>query len=286
MKFLSYRKNGTEHLGMLADSEHVLAISETSPNLPQSMQSLIERGAKGLAEIQASQAGLKKLDLASLDMLPPLPNPPAIFCAGLNYKVHQQEIGRARPEHPMIFLRLSRSQIAHKQALIKPECSDTLDWEGELVVVIGKGGRHIDRDSAMDHIFGYSIYNDGSIREYQRHTTQFGLGKYFENTGAFGPVVVTADEFGDPYDKELKTFLNDREVQSTSIALMDHQIEDIIAYLSTAVHLRPGDIICTGTPGGVGASRKPPIYMQAGDFIEVMISGIGTLRNPILAERK
>ena len=165
-----------------------------------------------------------------------------------------------------------------------PTCSDSLDWEGELAVVIGKGGRHIATDHASTHIFGYSIYNEGSVREFQRHSKQYGLGKNFQASGAFGPVIVTADEFGDPYQHKIETRISGELVQSASISLMLHKINEVIAYLSTATELQAGDVICTGTPAGVGVAMQPRRFLQDGETLEVSISGIGKLSNPVRAE--
>jgi 2-keto-4-pentenoate hydratase/2-oxohepta-3-ene-1,7-dioic acid hydratase in catechol pathway len=169
--------------------------------------------------------------------------------------------------------------------MIKPKLSDRFDYEGELAVIIGKPGRHIAEKDAFSHIIGYSCYNDGSVRDFQRHTHQWAPGKNFEGTGGFGPWMVTADEWREPYKQTLKTRLNGQEVQNTSIELQVFNIETVIAYLSKITTLQPGDVISTGTPGGVGDRRTPPLYMKPGDTVEVDISGIGVLRNPIAAEK-
>ena len=269
----------------MAGAEGIVALDAVDPGLPGSLAGVAGLAADQLAaigEALASAAPTHQLDAVTL--LPPVPAPPALFCVGLNYKAHREETGKARDGHPVMFFRLGRGQVAHGAAMVRPKVSDSLDWEGELAVIIGRGGRHIAREDAFNHVFGYSIYNDGSVREFQRHTSQFVMGKVFEGTGGFGPWVVTADEMGDPYAQTLETTLNGARVQFTSIDDMDHRIEDIIAYLSIAVTLQAGDVILTGTPGGVGDRRTPPVYMRGGDEIAVTISGIGTLRNPVVDE--
>ena len=286
MKFLTFMHQGFAHLGwLLKDEQTVLSVDPKDDNMPQSIVDLIKRGPyaiKQLIEAQ-EQETLERHDIHEIELLEPLV-PGSIFCIGLNYSDHASEVGKDLSEHPTLFFRLPRSHVAHRQPLLVPTCSKTLDWEGELVVVIGKRGRHIATDHARAHIFGYSIYNEGSVREFQKHSSQFGLGKNFQASGAFGPVIVTADEFGDPYDHEIQTRIDGELVQSASTSLMLHRIENLIAYLSTAMELHPGDIICTGTPGGVGVAQKPRRFLRDGETIEVSISGIGTLVNPIRDE--
>ena len=184
----------------------------------------------------------------------------------------------------MFFIRTNHGLIGPYDPIIRPNISDMLDFEGELAVIIGKGGRHISKENAHDHIAGYAIFNDATIRDWQRHTIQFCPGKNFEGTGPLGPWMVTPDEFGDPYTQSLTTRLNGEQVQHTSIADMDHKIDKQIEYLSTIHTLRPGDIISTGTPGGVGARREPQLWMKPGDIISVEITGLGKIENEIKQE--
>ena len=184
----------------------------------------------------------------------------------------------------MLFLRIAQSLVAHQQPMIRPRVSDKLDFEGELAVIIGKRGRHIAKQDALDHVAGYACFNEGSVRDWQRHTSQYGPGKNFQGTGAFGPWMVTADEMGDPYAQTLTTRLNGAQVQHEAISALDYKIEDLIEYISTFTTMNPGDVISTGTPGGVGARRDPPLFMKPGDRVAVEISGIGTLENPIEGE--
>ena len=225
------------------------------------------------------------IPVSEVKFLPVIPNPDKIFCAGLNYRSHVEETGRTESEKPVIFLRLAASQVGHGQPMIRPTVSTQFDYEGELAVVIGKRGRHIPRDKALDYIAGYSCYNDGSLRDWQRHTSQWTPGKNFPATGAFGPWLVTADEIPDPTKLSLATRLNGQTVQSATVDLLIFSIPELIEYVSAWSELAPGDVIATGTPGGVGFKRTPPLLMKAGDTVDVEISTVGTLSNPIEDER-
>jgi 2-keto-4-pentenoate hydratase/2-oxohepta-3-ene-1,7-dioic acid hydratase in catechol pathway len=220
----------------------------------------------------------------ALEFLPVIPDPRQIFCVGVNYDAHRRETGRDDTAFPTIFLRLPSSQVGHEQPLVKPRESVKLDYEGELAVVIGRGGRRIPAESAFDHVFGYSCYDDGSARDWQNHTTQWTPGKNFVGTGAFGPFVVTADEVPDILDSSLVTLVNGEERQRAKIADMTASIGEVIAYISTFTPLYPGDVICTGTPGGVGSRRTPPTFLVPGDTVEIRIDGVGVLRNTVADE--
>jgi 2-keto-4-pentenoate hydratase/2-oxohepta-3-ene-1,7-dioic acid hydratase in catechol pathway len=222
--------------------------------------------------------------LADLALAPVIPDPDKIVCVGMNYRDHVAETGRTVTEKPSLFARFAGSQIGHLEPMIRPAVSDKFDYEGELAVVIGAGGRHIKAADALRHVAGYSCYNDGSVRDWQLHTTQFLPGKTFAGTGAFGPWLVTADEIPDPTTLTLETRLNGQVVQHTTTDLLITPIPELIEYCSTVLPLLPGDVLVTGTPGGVGAKRTPPLWMRPGDTVEVEISGIGCLRNPIAAE--
>jgi 2-keto-4-pentenoate hydratase/2-oxohepta-3-ene-1,7-dioic acid hydratase in catechol pathway len=213
-----------------------------------------------------------------------IPDPDKIICIGLNYRDHVAETGRSITEKPALFARFAGSQVGHLQPLVKPAVSDEFDYEGELAVVIGKRGRHIPAEHALQHVGGYACYNEGSVRDWQRHTSQFLSGKSFAGTGAFGPWLVTADQIPDPSCLTLETRLNGEVVQHTTTDLMITPIAEQIAYISTMLPLLPGDVIVSGTPGGVGFKRSPQLFMRPGDVAEVEISGIGVLRNPVIAE--
>ena len=220
-----------------------------------------------------------------VDFLPVIPNPGKIVCAGLNYLAHRVE-GNHKPEAgvPSIFLRLPQSQVGHGRPMLLPRESADFDFEAELAVVIGKGGRRIGRADALSHVAGVSCYNDGSIRDWQLATGQWSPGKNFPATGAFGPWMVTPDEL--PVDRVLRLVcrLNGKEVQRTTTDLMIFPIAELISFISTFTTLEPGDVIATGTPGGVGLRRDPPLYMQHGDVVEIELEGVGVLRNPVIKE--
>jgi 2-keto-4-pentenoate hydratase/2-oxohepta-3-ene-1,7-dioic acid hydratase in catechol pathway len=222
--------------------------------------------------------------LSEVKMLPTIPKPDKIICIGLNYMGHVRETGRDVPAYPTIFTRYPSTIVGHGQPLIRSKLSDDFDFEGEFAVVIGKPGHHVLKDTAMDHVAGYTCFNDGSFRDYQRHTTQFWGGKNFRQSGSMGPWMVTPDELGDPTAPRMVTRLNTEIMQDTSVVDLAFSITDLIVYLSSILELSPGDIIATGTPSGVGLFRDPKVFMKPGDVIEVEIEGIGTLSNPVADE--
>lgn len=224
------------------------------------------------------------LPLDRITFLPVIPNPDKIICAGVNYEEHRIETNRERTDHPTIFLRLAASQIGHRDPILLPPESTELDYEGEIAVIIGKGGRRIAREAAWSHIAGYAPYNDASIRDWQRHTGQWASGKNFPATGAFGPWMVTRDEVEDGEELTLETRLNGEVMQRATTAMMIFDIPRLIEYASTFTHLVPGDVIATGTPGGVGVKRNPQVFMKHGDTVEVEVGKVGTLVNPVERE--
>jgi len=225
-------------------------------------------------------------DPARLTYLPPLTQPRKIICVGLNYADHTNESIYEQPDYPTLFLRVSTSLVGHDQPIVRPRVSDSLDYEGELAVVIGKGGKHIAREDALSHVFGYSVFNDGSVREYQFKSPQWTVGKNFDATGGFGPVVVTADALPPgAAGLKLETRLNGQVVQSASTSDMIYDVASLIAITSEAITLEAGDVIVAGTPSGIGWAREPKLLMRDGDVCEVSIERIGTLRNPIADEQ-
>lgn len=237
-----------------------------------------------LAGVSKAIASAKATPVSDVNWLPVIGNPEKILCVGLNYETHRKETGRTEVENPTIFARYSNSQTGHLQPIIRPKVSTELDYEGELAVIIGKPGRYISREDALSHIAGYACYNDGSIRDYQRHTHQFIPGKNFPDTGAFGPWMMTPDELGVLDDLRLQTRLNGVVVQEATISQMIFDIARQIEYCSSFTRLEAGDVIVSGTPGGVGAKRNPPLWMKPGDVVEVEIDKLGILRNPITEE--
>jgi 2-keto-4-pentenoate hydratase/2-oxohepta-3-ene-1,7-dioic acid hydratase in catechol pathway len=222
--------------------------------------------------------------IEDVTLLPPVQKPDKIIMVGLNYATHVAEGGRETPQYPMLFPRYANTQVGHGQAIIRPKASEKLDFEGELAFVVGKAGRHVSKKNAYQHVAGYGCYNDGSVRDWQRHTGQFMPGKNFIGTGAFGPWLVTADEIPDPEVMSLVTRLNGEEMQRATIDDLIFGVPELMSYITTFTQLVPGDVIVTGTTGGVGAYREPPVWMKEGDMVEVEISGVGILRNPITNE--
>ncbi len=245
------------------------------------LKSAVAAGLAGVAKAAASAAATP---LGEIEWLPVIPNPDKILCVGLNYEMHRKETGRAEVENPTIFARYANSQTGHLAPIVRPKVSTELDFEGELAVIIGKSGRYITRDEAIGYVAGYACYNDGSVRDFQRHTHQFTPGKNFPDTGAFGPWMMTPDELGPLPDLRIQTRLNGAVVQDAIFGQMIFDIARQIEYCSSFTRLEPGDVIVSGTPGGVGAKRQPPLWMKPGDVVEVEIDRLGILSNPIVDE--
>lgn len=280
MRLLSFRHDGNDGYGAVV-GDGVADLSARLGSKYPTLRSALVAGALG--ELHAA-ANSRDFMLSQITFRPVIPDPSKIICVGLNYHEHRQETGRDENAYPTLFARFPDSQQGHCEPLVKPRESDKFDYEGELAVIIGREGRRIPKDKAFEFIAGYSCYNDGSIRDWQRHSSQWIAGKNFVATGGFGPWMTTPDEVGDITQQTLVTRLNGREMQNSGIDLLIFDIPTLIAYISTFTLLRPGDVIVTGTPGGVGFARKPPVYMKSGDICEVEISGVGTLRNPIALE--
>ena len=285
MKFLVFRQGGVNGLAVANASGQFAGLASSDTGYPGDLETLVEQGREALAAAHDVLAAGQRIDLSSVTVLPPLSNPGKIICIGLNYADHSTESGFKQPDYPTLFPRFASSLIGAGAPIIRPVVSEQLDYEGELVAVIGRGGRHIQRERALDHVIGYSLFNDASVRDYQFKAPQWTMGKNFDGTGAFGPVLVTADELP-PGCKglHLLTRLNGEVVQSAPIDTMVFDIADQVSIISEAITLMPGDIIVTGTPSGVGLARKPPLWMKPGDVCEVEIEGIGILSNPIADE--
>ena len=222
--------------------------------------------------------------VSNIRFAPVIPRPGALWCVGLNYEDHRLETGRAKADYPTLFTRFPASLIGHGEALVRPSVSRQLDYEAELAVVIGRPGRHVSQADALDHVAGYSCFNDASVRDYQGHSSQFGPGKNFWRTGGFGPFLVTPDEVPDPQNLPIETRLNGEVVQRSHTSQMTYPIRELIAYLSRIHPLHPGDVIATGTPSGVGVARDPQLFLKPGDVVEVEIGGVGVLRNGVVDE--
>jgi 2-keto-4-pentenoate hydratase/2-oxohepta-3-ene-1,7-dioic acid hydratase in catechol pathway len=284
MKLLSFIHQGRETWGAVV-GDGVIDMQRVFPQYPTLVDYIASE-----AYLQAAQhvKGLSvDAQLADITYLPVIPRPEKIVCAVRNYMDHHNEViaggvQRELSEFPPIFLRVWRSQTAHLGPIVKPKVSDSLDWEAELAVIIGRPGRNIAEADAYAHVAGYSCYNDASVREWQFHAKQIASGKNFESTGAFGPWMVTADEIAPGRQLKLQTRLNGEVLQDGHTGNMIFNIPRLIAYASTIFTLVPGDVIITGTPAGVGVFRKPPRYMKAGDVVEVEVEAIGTLVNTVV----
>ncbi|WP_341703858.1 fumarylacetoacetate hydrolase family protein [Ferrovibrio sp.] len=279
MKVVSFVRNGKSSYGVVAGDGIVDVGAKLGGKYPDLVAAL---KAGALAEVEAAAKGAAAdMKYDGTTLLPVVPNPGKIVCVGVNYDEHRREMGREPPGHPTIFVRWPESQVAHNQPLLKPAESDKLDYEAELAVIIGKRGYKVEEAGAFDIIAGYACYNDGSVRDWQTHTSQFTPGKNFVATGGFGPWMVTPDEVGDPQKLDIQSRLNGQVMQKSNTELMTFNIRKIIKYVTAFIPLEPGDVIATGTPGGVGTKRNPPVYMKDGDLIEIEIEKVGLLSNPV-----
>lgn len=280
MKLLSYRSRGASSWGALTDKGVVDLGARTGRRTIRDALEADElpRLERLLRETPADAA------LEEIEFLPVIENPPKILCIGTNYHDHRIETGREVPDKPVVFARFANSQVGHGQSLVRPPESIQFDFEGEIAVIIGRGGRRIREADAYDHVAGYAPYSDCTVRDWQRHTHQWGPGKNFPCTGGFGPWMVTRGEIADGADLTLATLLNGQEVQRSQVSSMIFSIPALIAYCSTFTELEPGDVIVTGTPGGIGAKCVPPMWMKHGDVLEVELSGVGVLRNLVRDE--
>ncbi len=281
MKVISFEHQGRASYGVVGDGG-VIDAGAALKERYATLRALLEGDALGeLAAVAEGASALAALDEVSF--LPVIPDPGKIILVGLNYESHRLETGRPESPYPSLFSRTAETLVGHGQPMVKPRVSDQLDFEGEFAIIIGRGGRDISEADALERIAGYSCLNDGSVRDWQRHTSQWLPGKNFVGTGGFGPWMVTSDELTDPTACTLVTRLNGEEVQRGATDDFIYTIPFLMNYISTFTQLMPGDVISTGTPGGVGFAREPQLFMKAGDVIEVEISGIGTLTNPIVA---
>ncbi len=285
MKLISYQLNGTDSYGAVTGdrADRVVDLRQLFGERAADLKALIAADLLAEAAAAVGQASAT-LALSELQLLPVIPNPGKIVCVGLNYGEHVRETGREITEQPTLFLRVAESQLAHGEDIVLPPESTRLDYEGEIAVVIGRGGRRIAEADAWAHIAGYACYNDGSIRDWQTATPQWTAGKNFWRTGGFGPWMVTRDEIADGRVMTLVTRLNGQEMQRTTTDKLIHGIPRQIAHISAFTPLAAGDVIVTGTPGGVGAKRNPPVWMKPGDLVEIEVDAIGVLRNGIRAE--
>lgn len=287
MRFLTFSQNGTQGLAVAtnAAATNFKGLLSTDANYPGSLHALLAKGGDALKQAGRVLLQGAMVDLSQIIYLPPITDPARIWCIGLNYADHSTESGFAIPTYPAIFSRFPSSMTGHGAPIIRPKVSTQLDYEAELVAVIGKAGRYIAKENALAHVAGYSICNDASIRDYQFKSAQWTMGKNFDDTGPFGPVFVTADELPvGASGLRIQTRLNGITLQDANTSSLIFDVATLVHMLSEAVTLLPGDIIVTGTPSGVGLARKPPVWMKHGDVCEIEIEGIGILSNPIKDE--
>ena len=276
MRLVSFLKDGQPGWGLYADgSLHPVTDAYRA-------------GAAGVADALAAgrlpEAGRDTVEPLPTDAVEFLPAPGRILCIGMNYSEHIREMGREPPEYPAMFVRFPDSLVGHRQPILRPRVSTHYDFEGELAVVIGRRARHVSRDEALDYVGGYTCLLDGSVRDFQRHTSQFTAGKNFTGSGAMGPWLVTVDEIPDPRELVLETWVNGERMQYGEVSDLCIDIPETISYLSQMFPLNPGDVISTGTPSGVGAARTPPVWLKPGDQVRVNVSVIGDLENTVADE--
>jgi acylpyruvate hydrolase len=282
MRLMMFEDGGAASLGVV-EGDEVIAVRGTG--VPTDLAGVVEGGAEALQAVKSAVQTGARSKLADVTPALPIARPPKMICVGLNYALHAAEGGHEIPKYPAFFLRVTRSLIPAEANVVRPKCSEQLDYECELAIVIGKAGRHISEADALDHVFGYTLFNDVSVRDFQRKGGQWTAGKNFDSTGPLGPVVVTADELpAGASGLRISTRVNGKTMQDSDTGDMIFSTERIVSLLSEFMTLEPGDVIATGTPSGVAHARKPPAWMKAGDVVEVEVEGIGVLRNPVVDE--
>lgn len=281
MRLISFTKDGIEQVGV-RQGRGIVPVSNLDSSLPNNLKQLIAEDKLGVIAAKLAAYKGASLDPETLEYLPLIPAPGKIICIGRNYAAHAAEGGAEVPKYPEIFYRGSTSLLAHGAPILRPKCSDKLDYEGEFVFVVGKKCRHATLENALDFIVGYSLFNDATIRDYQRFSSQWTIGKNFDATGPFGPELVTSDELpAGLAGLTLTTRLNGEIMQSGAIDNLVFPVRNLVAILSECMTLEPGDVVVTGTPAGVGYARKPPVWMKAGDVVQVEVEGLGVLTNRI-----
>ena len=287
MRLVTFDQNGAARLGVCA-GDNVVDLSKAAPDLPRDLTALIRAGKDAFAAAEhaaKSAPASARAPLANVKFLPPVTHPGKIICLGLNYVDHAAEGGHAKPSYPSFFTRVTTSLTGHREPIVRPSCSTQLDYEAELAVVVGRSARHVKEADALAIVAGYSCFNDGSIRDYQRKTGQWTIGKNFDRTGGFGPWMVTPEEVpAGAVGLSIQSRLNGQVMQNANTRDMLFPVAETIALLTECLTLEPGDVIVMGTPAGVGYARKPPVWMKQGDTIEIEIEGIGVLSNPIRDE--
>ncbi|MBF2714141.1 fumarylacetoacetate hydrolase [Agrobacterium vitis] len=284
MRFIAFKEDGKLGMAVSQDGKTWKGLKVGDPGYPGNLEEILRAGEI----VEAGKVLLqgRSVDLAEIEFLPPVSNASKVICVGLNYADHAAEGGSKVPDYPTVFARFNSSLIGHGAPLVCPKVSEQFDYEAEMVAIIGKGGRAISEAEALSHVAGYSVFNDGSVRDYQLRTPQWTIGKNFDGTGAFGPAFVTADEL-EPGATGLRiqTRLNGRVLQDASTSDLVFSVARLVSLISAAMTLEPGDVIVTGTPAGVGLGHKPPIFMKEGDVCEIEIEKIGLLSNPVVKEK-
>lgn len=283
MRFVTFRHRGETRVGV-RDGSEVIDVAVAAPDLPRELAEILalDGGLSRASDAAARAPASARIHAGDIELLCPISNPAKILCLGLNYAEHAAESAMEKPAAPNVFLRTAQSLTPHEAAIVCPHSSDKLDFEGELVAVIGRRCRDVPEAEALAAVAGYSVFNDGSLRDFQMRASQWTLGKNFDRTGGFGPDLVTADELPPGASGlNLQTRLNDEVMQDANTADMIFGVAETIAYVSRAMTLFPGDLVVMGTPAGVGFARRPPVWMKSGDVCEVEIEGVGLLRNPI-----
>lgn len=281
MRLVSFNYDHQDQVGVRRDDQ-IIPLSAIAPQLPQSIRGLLEERALKEVEEKASAYQGETIPVEDIEYIPLIPEPGKIICIGRNYAAHAAEGGAEVPSYPEIFYRGKTSLLGHEESIVRPKCSDKLDYEGEFVFVVGKTCRHASEENALEYIAGYSLFNDATLRDYQRFSSQWTIGKNFDASGAFGPELVTSDELPEGLTGlRLKTELNGEVMQDAAIDDLVFPVRSLVRILSECMTLEPGDVVVTGTPAGVGYARKPPIWMKAGDLVEVSVEGLGKLSNGV-----
>ena len=284
MRLITFSHDGQEQIGV-RNNDQVIPVASLSSAFGSDIVALLRHEQLDELTIKMREFDGCEIPLDEIHYLPLLPKPGKIICIGRNYAAHAAEGGADTPTYPEIFFRGATSLVAHNAPIIRPQCSEKLDFEGEFAFVVGKACRHATQDNALEHIAGYTLFNDATLRDYQRFATQWTIGKNFDGTGAFGPELVTCDELPDGLQGlSLLTRLNGQEMQNGRIDDLVFPVRQLVTILSECMTLEPGDVVVTGTPAGVGYARKPPVWMKHGDSIEVEVAGLGVLSNSVQDE--
>jgi 2-keto-4-pentenoate hydratase/2-oxohepta-3-ene-1,7-dioic acid hydratase in catechol pathway len=289
MKLVTFIHNGNTHIGVLQTrdgQQTVVSLNEQDPALPHDLIEFLAGGAAMRSRAEAALAKTSKVfNISEVTLKAPIPRPGKIMCVGLNYRDHAAEGGHEVPEYPTIFAKYNNCVIGPYDPIVIPRVTDQIDWEGEFGFVIGRRARYVPEEEALNYVAGYVCFNDVSARDYQMRTSQWTMGKTFDTFGPMGPALVTADEIPDPHNLSIRTLIGDEVVQNSNTRHLIFTVHQLVASLSEVMTLEPGDLVSTGTPAGVGVSRKPPRYLRPGQVVRVEIEGLGTLENPVIEER-